>query len=200
MPEGSQNPSKSIKIPTSFRYPQNQKKSEPRVTKSLPKWCPKPSPGHLKVNLLLNCKSNENNCIYYVLKTSRPRILVPCLLLNQQKNNYGICAVIGWCKWRKSDQHGSKVGPKGVPKSIKNVLKSKSGAQGVLLGVSGASGSTKWCPGTPKITPRDVKMHQPGVRTGIPGSQNGTTSLSESQPTVGTVAGCKQLDNNIILE
>ena len=41
---------------------------------------------------------------------------------------------------------------------------------------------------------RDVKMHLPGVRKGIPGSQNGATNLSDSQPTVGTVAGCKQLD------
>ena len=44
-----------------------------------------------------------------------------------------------------------------------------------------------------KITPRDVKMHLPGIRKAIPASQNEATSLSDSQPIVGTVAGCKQL-------
>ena len=50
-----------------------------------------------------------------------------------------------------------------------------------------------------KIIPWDVKMHLPGVRKGIPGCQNGATNLSDSQPTVGTVAGCKQLDYYIIM-
>ncbi len=36
-PLGEPKSSKSIKIPTSFRYPQKSRKSEPRVTKSLPK-------------------------------------------------------------------------------------------------------------------------------------------------------------------
>ena len=151
---------KSIKIFKNsciFPVPSKSRKSEPRVTKSLPKWCPKPSLGHLKVNLLLNCKSNENHCIYYVLKTSRRRILVPCLLPNQQKNNYGIRAAIGWSKWRKSHQYGSKVGPKGVPKSIKNLLKSKSGPKVSCWVSLGASGSTKWCPGTPKSHPGTSK-------------------------------------------
>ena len=156
---------------------------------------PKAFPGK-KVNLLLNCRSNENHCIYNVLKTSRRRILVPCLLPNRQKNNnYGIRAVIGWSKWRKSDQHGSKVGPKGAPKSIKNVLKSKSGPQGVVLGVLGGLRVNRMVPRDTKITPWDVKTHLPGVRKAIPGSQNGATSLSDSQPTVGTVGGCKQLHN-----
>ena len=82
----------------------------------------------------------------------------------------------------------------GVPKSIKNLLKSKSGPQGVLLGVLGGFRMNRMVTRAPKITPRDVKMHLPGVRKAIPGSQNGATSSSDSQPTVGTVAGCKQLD------
>ena len=66
--------------------------------------------------------------------------------------------------------------------------------QGVLVGVLGGLRINKMVPRDTKITPRDVKMHLPGVRKAIPGSQNGATSLSDSQPTVGTVAGCKQLD------
>ena len=47
---------KSIKIYQNsyiFPIPSKSRKSEPRVTKSLSKWYPKPSPRHLKVNLLL---------------------------------------------------------------------------------------------------------------------------------------------------
>ena len=87
-----------------------------------------------------------------------------------------------------------KLVPRGSKKSIKNLLTSKSGPQGVLLGVLGGLRINKMVPQDSKITPRDVKMHLPGVRKAIPGSQNGATSLSDSQPTVGTVAGCKQLD------
>ena len=93
------------------------------------------------------------------------------------KNNYGIRAAIGWSKWRKSHQHGSKVGPKGIPKSNKNLVKSKSGPQAVLLGVLGGLQINKIVPQDTKIAPRDVKMHLPGVRKAIPGSQNGTTSF-----------------------
>ena len=75
-----------------------------------------------------------------------------CSQINK-KNNYGIRAAIGWSKWRKSHQYGSKVGPKGVPKSIKNLLKSKSGPKVSCWVSLGASGSTKWCPGPPKSHP-----------------------------------------------
>ena len=34
VPEGSQNPSKSVKIPTSFLYPQNQEKVNPGLPKA----------------------------------------------------------------------------------------------------------------------------------------------------------------------
>ena len=93
------------------------------MTKSLPKWCPKPPPGHLNLKLSPNCKSNRNNCIHYVLGTSRHRILVPCPLPNHKKNHSGIHTAIGWSKLRTSRQNDSKVGPKGLPKSIKNLLK-----------------------------------------------------------------------------
>ena len=86
----------------------------------------------------------------------------------------------------------------GPPKSIKNALKSRSGPQGVLLGVLGGFQINKMVPRATKITPRDVKMQLPGVRKGIPDTENAATSLSDSQPTVGTVAGCKQLDNNTL--
>ena len=53
-------------------------KVRPRVTKSVPKWGPKPPPGYVNLKLSPNCKSNKNHCIYYVLKTSRRRIPVQC--------------------------------------------------------------------------------------------------------------------------
>ena len=86
-----------------------------------------------------------------------------------------------------------------VSKSIKNLLTSKSGPQVVLLGIRGGLRINKMVPQDTKITPREVKMQLPGVRKAIPGSQNGATNLSDSQPTVGTVAGCKQLDMYIYI-
>ena len=51
-----------------------------------------------------------------------------------------------------------------VPKSIKNLLTSKSGPQGVLLGVLGGFRMNRMVIRAPKITRRDVKMHLPGSR------------------------------------
>ena len=122
---GFGDPREIIKNPWKLQplpVPSKTIKSEPRVTKNLPKWYPKPSPGHLNLKLSPNCKSNENHCVYYVLGTSRPRILVPCPLPNHKKNYSGIHTAIGWSKLRTSRQNDSKVGPKGLPKSIKNLL------------------------------------------------------------------------------
>ena len=152
----------SVQIPTSFRYPKKTCQSDPRVTKSLPKWCPKPSPGHLKVNLLLNCKSNENHCIYYVLNTSRRRYP----LTNHKKNNSRIRTAISWSILRQSRQNDSKVGAKGLPKSIKNLLKSRSGPQGVLLGVLGDLRIIKMLPRGTQMHPQDTKMTNYSIRVG----------------------------------
>ena len=121
------NQSKFLPLPV----PSKTTKSEPRVTKSVPKWCPKPSPGHLNLKLPPDCKSNKNHCIYYVLGTSSHRILVPCPLPNHKKNHSGIHTAIRWSKLSTSRQNDSKVGPPGLPKSIKNRLKSRFGPQGV---------------------------------------------------------------------
>ena len=78
-------PLEIMKNPLKFQplpVPSKTRKSEPRVTKSLPKWSPKPPPGHLNLKLSANCKSNKNHCIYYVLGTSRHRIPVPCPVPN----------------------------------------------------------------------------------------------------------------------
>ena len=56
VPEIIKNPSKFQPLPV----PSKTIKSEPRVTKSLPKWCPKPAPGNLNLKLSPNCKSNKN--------------------------------------------------------------------------------------------------------------------------------------------
>ena len=122
-PEIIKNPSKFKPLPV----PSKTRKSEPRVTKSLSKWSPKPAPGHLNLKLSANCKSNKNHCIYYVLDTSRHRVLVPCPLPNYKKNHSGIHTAIRWSKLPTSRQNDSKVGPPGLPKSIKNQLKSKFG-------------------------------------------------------------------------
>ena len=124
------NHQKSIKIPTSPIISKTRK-SEPRVTKSLPKWFPKLPPGHLNLKLSPNCKSNKNHCIRYVLGTSRHRVLVPCPLPNHKKNHSGIHTAIRWSKLPASRQNDSKVGPPGLPKSIKNQLKFAFGPQGV---------------------------------------------------------------------
>ncbi len=105
--------------------------SRPKVTKSLPKRCPKPPPGHLNLKLYADCKPHKNHCIYYVLGTSRHRVLVPCPLPNHKKNHSGIHTAIRWSKLPTSRQNDSKVGPPGLPKSIKNPLKSRFGPQGV---------------------------------------------------------------------
>ena len=122
-PEIIKNPSKFQPLPV----PSKTRKSEPRVTKSLPKWSPKPSLGHLNLKLSANCKSNKNHCIYNVLDTSRHRVLVPCPLANHRKNHSGIHTAIRWSKLPTSRQNDSKVGPPGLPKSIKNPLKSRFG-------------------------------------------------------------------------
>ena len=127
-------PQEIIKNPSKFQplpVPSKTRKSEPRVTKSLPKWSPKPPPGHLNLKLSANCKSNKNHCIYYVLDTSRHRVLVPCPLPNHKKNHSEIHTAIRWSKLPTSRQNDSKVGPPGLPKSIKNLLKSRFGPQGV---------------------------------------------------------------------
>jgi len=131
---GFGDPPETIKNPSKFQpppVPSKTRKSEPRVTKSLPKWSPKPPPGHLNLKLSANCKSNKNHCIYYVLGTSRHRVLVPCPLPNHKKNHSGIHTAIRWSKLPTSRQNDSKVGPPGLPKSIKNPLKSRFGPQGV---------------------------------------------------------------------
>ena len=108
-PETIKNPSKFQPLPV----PSKTRKSEPRVTKSLPKWFPKPPPGHLNLKLSPNCKSNKNRCIYYVLGTSRHGVLVPCPLPNHKKNHSGIHTAIRWSKLPTSRQNDSKVGPRG---------------------------------------------------------------------------------------
>ena len=153
------NHQKSIKIPTSPSTLKNEK-SEPRVTKSFPKWSPKPPPGHLNPKLSANCKSNKNNCIYYVLSTSwsRRRIPVQCPIQNHSKTNSGNCTPIWWSRARRCRQNDSKVGPEGVPKSIKNRLKARSGPQGVVLGVLGDLRIMKMLPRGTRMHPQDIKM------------------------------------------
>ena len=122
------------------------------MTKSLPKWSPKPPPGHLNLKLSANCKSNKNHCIYYVLGTSRHRILVPCPFPNHKNNYSGIHTAIRWSKLPTSRQNDSKVGPPGLPKSIKNRLKSKSGPHGVRRIPTSFRYPKKTCQSDPRVT------------------------------------------------
>ena len=109
-PEIIQNLSKFLPLPV----PSKTRKSEPRASKSHPKCCPKPSPGHLNLKLSAKCKSNKNHCIYNVLGTSRHRLLVPCPLPNYKKNHSGIHTALGWSKLRTRPQNDFKVGPPGL--------------------------------------------------------------------------------------
>ena len=58
----------------------------------------------------------------------------------------------------KNRQNDAKVGPEGFPKSIKNRLKSRSGPQGVLLGVLGDLRIIKMLPRGTQMHPQDIKM------------------------------------------
>ena len=82
---------------------------------------------------------------------------MPCLLPNQQKNQlWNPC-----CHWvvqmTKKSPTWIQSWSQGGPKSIKNLLKSKSGPKMSCWVSLGASGSTKWCPGTPKSHPGTSK-------------------------------------------
>ena len=115
-PEIIKNPSKFLPLPV----PSKTRKSEPRVTKSLPKWSPKPPPGHLNLKLSPNCKSNKNHCIYYVLGTSRHRVLVPCPLPNhKKKTTLESTLQLGGPNY----QQVVKMSPKWVPRGSRNPSK-----------------------------------------------------------------------------
>ena len=64
---------------------------------------------------------------------------------------------------QKNHQTDSTLGPKRIPKSIKNLWKSRSGPQGVLLGVPGYPRIIKMVTQGTKIHPKDVKMEPPGL-------------------------------------
>ena len=114
-PEIIKNPSKFQPLPAASKT----RKSEPRVTKSLPKWSPKPPPGHLNLKLSANCKSNKNNCIYYVLGTSRHRILVPCPLQITKKTTLESTLQLGGPNYEQV----VKMTPKLVPRGSRNPSK-----------------------------------------------------------------------------
>jgi hypothetical protein len=54
--------------------------------------------------------------------------------------------------------------PKKLPKSITNLKKSRSGPQGVLLGVPGAPKITRAVPQVAKMSPQGTKMEPPGLQ------------------------------------
>ena len=83
----------------------------------------------------------------------------------------------------------------GVPKIHKKSSKIQVWPPRFPVGCPWGPPDQQMVPQDTKITPLDIKMHLPGVRKAIPcGSQNEAMSLSDSQPTVGMEAGCKQLD------
>ena len=114
-PEITKNQSKFLPLPVRSKT----RKSEPRVTKSLPKWSPKPSPGHLNLKLSANCKSNKKYFICYVLGTSRHRVLVPCPLPNHKKNTLESTLQLGGPNY----QQVVKMTPKWVPWGSRNPSK-----------------------------------------------------------------------------
>ena len=127
------------------------------VAKSLPKWSPNPPPRHRKLELSQNCKSNENHCIYYVLNTSRHRILVPCPLPNHKKTTIESALQFSGPYYEKV----VKMSPKLVPRGSQNPSK-------IFQIQVWSPRCPVWCP----WGPQDHQNAAPGYPNASPGYQN----------------------------
>ena len=121
---------KFFEILTSFQWPRNREKvnqSHPKPPKMTPEACP-----GTRKTLNFSKTANLTKTTVFTMFSAHPGIASWCHVHSQIKKKTTLESTLqlGGPNYEKNRQHDSKVAPKGLPKSINKLLKSKSGPQG----------------------------------------------------------------------